>query len=246
MTSKDYFSDMKALFSEWQVQRGVCEYFNGKNKTFVNIDHTKGFIKDGVVCPETWFSNSFRPLFLLKEAYDKENNDLNWSLTEYLLDQSKKASLMWRRVSRWVYGLENTSKSQIAPYENMQSQISLGNEYLKQISVVNIKKSRGKSQSNMNTVLAYASYDKMRLRAELEYCDPTIIICGYTGSALEIILDEDFRSSKNPNNFYQVTINSHDVLVLDYWHPANHYPDILNYYGLMCIYQQSLLKNIEK
>lgn len=44
----------------------------------------------------------------------------------------------------------------------------------------------------------------------------------------------------NQNLAYHITLNGHDVLVLDYWHPANQYPDIMNYYGLMSIYQQAL------
>ena len=35
-------------------------------------------------------------------------------------------------------------------------------------------------------------------------------------------------------------INNHSVIVIDYYHPANQFPDLLNYYGLMNIYQLAL------
>ena len=44
----------------------------------------------------------------------------------------------------------------------------------------------------------------------------------------------------NENWFYKTRLNDHDVIVLDYYHPANQYPDLLNYYGLLGIYQQAL------
>ncbi len=40
-------------------------------------------------------------------------------------------------------------------------------------------------------------------------------------------------NSKNSNLFYTVQINGHAAIVLDYWHPSNQFPDLLNYYGLM-------------
>lgn len=245
MTDMEYHSKMQCLFSEWQEKKGETSYTKDTEVTTVKIDHTKDFICDGVVWPESWFSTSFRPLFLLKEAYGNGK----WNLTK-CLSQSWKAYPMWKRVSRWTYGLENTSESKIATYKDWKSSDAYidcdGNEYITHIAVVNIKKSGGKSHSDMNDIRAYANFDRKFLRTELEYCDPTIIICGYTGSALEIILGKEFRSKREPNDFYYVTLNNHDVLVLDYWHPANHYPDILNYYGLMGIYQQALIEKTKK
>ena len=77
-------------------------------------------------------------------------------------------------------------------------------------------------------------------KQELALRDPTILVCGYTASTLDTLFDRPVRHDRNENLFYHVPLNGHDVLVLDYWHPANQFPDIMNYYGLMGIYQQAL------
>lgn len=39
--------------------------------------------------------------------------------------------------------------------------------------------------------------------------------------------------------------NNHDVMIIDYWHPLNFFPGIMNYYGLMHAYQQAIIKHKE-
>ncbi len=92
----------------------------------------------------------------------------------------------------------------------------------------------------MDTIRAYAVFDRRRLKKELELCDPTVIICGYTISALDIIMEENVRTERNDNLYYHITLNGHDVIVIDYWHPANQYPDVMNYYGLLGSYHAAV------
>ena len=35
-------------------------------------------------------------------------------------------------------------------------------------------------------------------------------------------------------------------MFIDYYHPANRFPDLLNYYGLVNIYQQAIIENDRK
>lgn len=145
----------------------------------LEINHADGvFVKDGVVCPEQWFSQEIRPLFLLKEAY---GGDKDWSLLDYLLSDNKSGKT-WQRIAKWTYGLMETTFQQI----------------------------------------------------------PSYILCGYTGAALDVVMGTPVCRDKNVNRFCWTRLNNHLVLVVDYWHPANQYPDIMNYYGLMGIYQQAL------
>ena len=48
------------------------------------------------------------------------------------------------------------------------------------------------------------------------------------------------RTPYNENLYYTIRLSQRDVLVLDYWYPANQYPDIMNYYRLMAVYQMAL------
>ena len=237
MTQEKYNAGMQTLFEEWEQRKGIIRVTRHRQEIDVLIDHTEGFIRDGVVCPELWFTQSIRPLYLLKEAYGEGH----WDLIADHLHKSSRSSQMWRRISEWTYGLQSTSKTTIAPYGGWNPIDYYGNEYLQQIAVVNVKKSGGKSSSDMDNIRAYAQFDREYLYRELALCDPTVMICGYTASVLDMIFKQPVRHIRNHNIFYHIMLNGHGVLILDYWHPANQYPDIMNYYGLIGAYQQALL-----
>lgn len=225
-----------ALFDEWSRRSGSVD---ADGASPVGIDHSAGsFIRDGVVCPEEWFSSDVRPLYLLKEAYGNGDWDLG---ADHLLTSKKiTKSRMWQRVSEWTYGIMHTTAEYTPPYGALPVFDRYGNEYLRKIAVVNIKKSNGNSGSDMSEIMTYAEFDREYLRRQLSLCDPTVIICGYTASALDIIMGVKMRKTRNRDQLYGITLNGRRVPVLDYWHPANQYPDIMNYYGLMGIYRRSL------
>lgn len=235
-----YIKEMEPLFAEWKSVEPT-EVKGEKTDKTTTIDHkNKVFIKDGVVCPKQWFSQEIRPLFLLKEAY---GGNKDWNLIDFF-SSKKRMSKMWSRVAHWTYGLMNTTANRVEPYSDYSSSTYAENKDLKQIAVINVKKSSGEKTSDWELINAYAEFDKDRLMEQIELCDPTIIVCGYTGTPLEIIVNKSqpgFRKKRNENLFYHINIKGHDVLVLDYWHPANQYPDLMNYYTLMGIYQQALL-----
>lgn len=233
----NYVAETKHLFSDWKKQAGTVEQIVNKVPTTFTINHRDNvFIRDGVVCPEQWFSQEVRPLFLLKEAYGGKDD---WDLTDYL-NSSQSAGKMWRRIAEWTNGLLHTTQSQVAPYLSCPDYGTLGNDMLKKMAVVNIKKSSGKNASNVDELRGYAAFDHARLKRQLELCDPTIIVCGYTSSALDPVMEMEVRRERNENLYYQISLNGKSVLVLDYWHPANQHPVIMNYYGLMGIYHAAL------
>ena len=92
-----------------------------------------------------------------------------------------------------------------------------------------------------DNILQYAEYDRTELRREIELIDPTIIVCGYTITSLNVIMGYNIKDRQNSNLYYFTRLNGHDVIVLDYYHPSNRYPDIMNYYGLIGSYQQALI-----
>lgn len=226
---RNYQEQSEALFREWKAKEPAdC------------IDHRKHvFVSDGIVCPEHWFSQEVRPLFLLKEAHGKPSDcDL---IRDHLMTNSvMKNHATWRRVTQWTYGLLNTTADKICPYREFSGKLSFGNAHLQQIAAVNIKKSDGKSKSDDGELLAYARYDREELNRQIQLIDPTVIVCGYTCRFLSEIVGTDLKQERNQNLFYTWRLNGHDVIVLDFWHPSNHYPDLMNYYSLMGIYQQAL------
>lgn len=241
----DYRQEMDRHFAEWKERQGCIDLKIKKQQVTAQIDHRgHTFIRDGVVCPETWFAQEIRPLFFLKEAY---GGDQDWDLVDDLRDGSRKirGSQTWRRISEWACGLMATTGDAILPYRSWEPITHYDNPYLRQIAVINVKKSGGKPKSDPNEILAYAVFDSHWLYRQMEICDPTVILCGYTGEMLDSIVKDStgkpVKADHNPNLYYHMELKGHDVLVLDYWHPANQYPDMMNYYTLMAIYQQALL-----
>lgn len=225
------------------LENKVKEYEQRMTNNFdkwKNLEHHRSqvFVEDGVVCPEKWFASGIRPLFLLKEAY---GGDHNWSLVNDYLVKDDPIERVWKTISLWTKGILKTTAEHIEPYEINDAEFSkFNNEYLKSIAVINVKKSKGVNTSDYNDILSYAKSDRSLLLEQLKICDPTIIICGYTIDPL-IEIFGDIKKVHNENLYYYINLNEHNVLVLDYWHPANQFPKIMNYYGLVNIYQQALL-----
>ena len=242
MTKSKYNEKLEKLFTDWQNKEP-----NG------TIDHSDRFIKDGVVCPEKWFSQEVRPLFLFKEAYttkgDKEMKDL---IKDHLIRTDKPIDKMWERVSDWTRGLMFLSETgEILPFASQEKIKFYGNEYIQKIAVINVKKSSGKSESNDENLKKYAKNDSKEIFEQLELCDPTLIICGYTGQYLieALRLNGVNVETKNRSDFqrehfiYTFELNTHNVTLINFWHPANQFPDMLNYYGLMNILKGNYLNS---
>ena len=98
----------------------------------------------------------------------------------------------------------------------------------------------------MGEILEYAEQDKDFLSKEIELIDPDIIVCGYSIQALMKVFDLKIKENSGyySENWFYVTdeIFEKKRIILDFYHPSNHYPILLNYYSLACIYQQALLE----
>ena len=236
------------LFELWKRKPSKIQKYTDVSKDEeieVNIDHSKVFISDGPVCPEIWNDRNKgkKIAFVLKEAYG-ENSE--WSLTDWLRREGPNYNI-WYRVVEWIYGILNTTSTKIARYSpdliSFEKSEGKPNEWLSQVAIVNIKKSGGKSSSDNDEIKAYALADKEEIIRELEILDPDIIICGSTAEALNGI-SGGFEGPNRCDNWYYYSdvIGGRERLFIDYYHPANRYPTLLNYYGLVNIYQQALLE----
>ena len=199
----------------------------------------KVFVKDGIVNPDKWVTQEIKPMFLLKEAYGgKESWDL---INDHILVKSKKqVDKTWKKVTQWTYGIMNTSVSSSPFFDENKIPKQFANEYLQSIAVVNVKKIAGASTSIWSELEEAVDNDKDFLKKEIELIEPTVIVCGYTMSLLEKILGVKIKKTSNKNLYYFAEINGKKVIILDYYHPGNQYPDIMNYYALTNIYQLAL------
>lgn len=201
------------------------------------------FISDGAVNADAYQKSNPKIVFFLKEAYSK-NNDENWSLTDWL--NGGAMTKMWSTVSEWTYGIRNTTSSTIPQKPRLTRGEKI--DLLKTIAIVNVKKSNGKSTSTYADLLNFVKSDLLYLKKELEILSPDIIVCGNNSSLLRAIYGANIQKDKVDStglidadfmrqNGYAL-IDNH--IIVDFYHPANQYPSILNYYSICGIYQQAL------
>ena len=224
------------LFALWQEKPAVEE-------GCWRIDHRRAFIRDGVVNPAVWEQLAGpRICFVLKEAYGEAGS---WDLAEWLregLREGRPDKRIWRRVIEWTYGLSHSNRERAARY--YPGIYEEERDLLNKIAVVNLKKSDGRRASDYGEIGAYAWADREEIRRELALIGPDIVVCGSTFGALNRAYGErlDLEGERCDNWFYFTeAICGRRTLVLDYYHPANRYPALLNFYGLVGIYRQALL-----
>lgn len=198
-------------------------------------DRKSLLISDGVVDSEHYAGI----LFLLKEAYSRDQEFGEWDLAKGLADKGPWG--MWHHVAKWTYGLLNTDETCIAPFRDFNW--DMRNAMLRRIAVVNVKKVNGVSTSESDDLEQYVQNNTDLLRREITHVKPKIIICGGTYDFLKEIFGLKINQTCD-NLYYWIDLGMGEkVLVVDYYHPAARYPEILSYYGLVNIYQQALINN---
>ncbi|MGN1280678.1 MAG: hypothetical protein ACI4UM_02080 [Succinivibrio sp.] len=236
MTLEQYTNQKNALIEEWKKR----------------ISNYSFFVSDGVVNPNNWFSQEKRLLFLLKEAYSDSSDKTNWDLGDDYLAKYALSQPLWRTVSQLSEGLFESDKDLIYPYCKLNFSDERQKELFNKICVVNIKKADGKRSSDSKEIDMIAKEQSDLLFRQIKLCDPTIIVCGGTFSALNTIIKNQDVSvpntfdNKNTGRsragkwYYYIELNGHKVLVLDYYHPSYHITYLIKYYGLMGIYHMAL------
>lgn len=233
MTSGEYKEKTDKLFQEWE------------NKP---LHQGEAFVRDGVINPEEFFSQKIRPLFLLKEAYAKDGK--GWDLAEehrYEIGRDKwQRHTTWTNISRWTYGLFNTTKDSRPEYEEQVEFHKKQNPYLQKIAALNIKKSGGKSYSQANDLKKYACNDSNEIVEQIHLIDPNVIVCGSTLWLLELVLkqvDPSFKIERNDNWFYFIDLpNGHKTLVIDFYHPSCRRSKVDLFNKFVEVYQKAISK----
>ena len=132
---------------------------------------------------------------------------------------------MWRKVAIWTQAIYNAFNDNICEYDDEVLR-SKEKEIIDRIAVVNVKKSNGGSESEYEDLKKYALEDRLEIKRELEIIQPDIIVCGNNLSLLKLVLGEELQNDDTWDNMLALW---KDTLVLDYYHPAVHYPNRVNY-----------------
>jgi len=191
----------------------------------------KKFIEDGIIDLSRWEATDRKILFLLKEAYGDYGD-----LCSLIRDEWKGPKYkVWWTASYWLYALRKLSGKTIPPFPKEKGQFDECIEYLLSSAVVNIKKSNGKTASSVEDLEKYVKEDRDLLREQIALIDPTIILCGYTFDQFKEIWPDRVMPVGGTEFIFQA--GKH--LVINWWHPANQYPNNLCYYALCAVVQEA-------
>ena len=193
-------------------------------------EYTSNFSEDGIIDEKKWNISSKKKVLVVL----KETNNYSKDLRALIRDDWKGAkNYLWKNVGRWVYGIQNTTKAFIPDRSDADV---YRNEALLSSAVINLKKTKGRSNSDMNEVRKYAIEDANFIREEFNLINPEVIICGYTFGIVKEILG---INSSSLNNEHRIFIFNNRKFI-NYWHPAAHYPADMSYYTLSALYQKGL------
>ena len=170
----------------------------------------------------------------LNESYEKSRGirDFLALIRNYQgLHDCERPWTMWRKVAIWTQAIYNAFNDNICEYDDEVLR-SKEKAIIDRIAVVNVKKSNGGSESEYEDLKKYAIEDRLEIKRELEIIQPDIIVCGNNLSLLKLVLGEELQNDDTWDNMLALW---KDTLVLDYYHPAVHYPNRVNYYALMAI-----------
>lgn len=217
---KNYLDKMPQLLKKWQASAEADNIYKNQDNPCANI-----FISDGIAHPDTWFTQKIRPLFVLKEAYDKSGEQKSWDEVKWFLttkeengDESggktgKIEGQTWKTICQWVsYIFEG----------NYDCDTVWGNKNLGKIALINIKKYGGYERSSSKDLQKHAEKYSKYIYEQIKLIKPTIIICGYTGWLLDIVWEKNNKQAirKNCCGGHVYDIPEINAKLIDFWHPS--------------------------
>lgn len=175
---QDYLKQYRAIITEDNPNNGICF--------------------DGVVDPARYFINKKRLMFLLKETNGNKNNGerneslSDWDYMEWVRKQSDACEPLYRSVYRniamWAKMFDvcaNEHRELVTSEFIDDSGIIVDKRLLtslKNIAIVNLKKSWGTEQTDWYQMKQYLEDSSRRkiLLHQIEELRPTIVLCGGT------------------------------------------------------------------
>lgn len=177
------------------------------------------FISDGIACPEIWFKQNIRPLFIQKEAYDNSGTQSSWDEAEWFLSgkhkQGKIAGKTWKKVCAWAHDIFHNPCN--------ENNFKWNDPILQQIAIINIKKYGGWLPSSESDLKKHAEEYAAYIYKQIVMINPTVIVCGNTKKLLDIVwekLNKGIIKKVPQGRVYPVKTNEINAVLIDFWHPS--------------------------
>ena len=190
------------------------------------------FVSDGIIDFERWSKAPRKVLFLMKEAYGEPNTKENWDFCSLLRTWGKPKFKMLKLISYWAYALHHSRPGYVPPFTFTEE--CACDSFLAS-ALVNVKKSNGKSTSQDDDLIKYVHSDGGFLLKQIELIDPQIVVCGNIWRLV-------CHLWPNREEIYDRVWQCGKYLFIDATHPANRYPNWLDYYAVAALFQGALSK----
>ena len=188
-----------------------CQEFDTKIRSIQKIEPLDCYISDGVVNIEKWRHQQIRPLFIGKEAYDKEGR-LLWNYTDWLNNQPQDAfsasPRTWPTTAYLSFALQNEFKNyNDIPFIQDDERVA---NALQNIAFINIGKYGAETKTPARRLEELFVQNKHVLNNQIEFYQPNIVI-GW--STLDFFVkDEEFL-----RRFSKSDIIEHTKEGITYW-----------------------------
>ena len=213
--------DLEQLFAEWQSR----ELHTGKL-----------FITDGPIDPRRWKNAEKRILFVAKEAYGEKDASGTWDLPTLVREEwGGPKYKFWWTCAYWALALRRTTIGQIADFPEYTEDYDPAREALMESAIMNIKKSAGLSSSDDDNLQQYGTLDGDLIARQVEILDPHVVLFCNTWHLVKHL----FPRAREVSQFV-FTSNDPPRVLINYWHPANQYPNSVMFYALSAVYQKSM------
>lgn len=189
------YQKLSALYTNWQ------------------LTHPGHFVQGGVVDEEMFDRSEVKLLFLLKEVNDTEQKE-DWSLVQLIQDQMQEMTFyqIWKTIGLWSFGLQQGFPHYQTLTYRQDLHIADG---LREIAIINLKKSGGGGVSNYEEIKEHAEKNKELWMKEIEIIHPDVVVCGGTFSIIQEILG--FEAT--PCGSGVLTGKALNTLFIDFYHP---------------------------
>ena len=221
-------------------------------------------VTDGIVNPDQWKKTNPKIVFVLKETNEQEtsltdllNDPFSGKYRIEIEDKNKRNGQIvrdlratWFNIARWALGINSLANTTVkpVPWKNISSKSNWYKkdwlEELKNIAVINIKKTVGKEKSE-DSELRGAVVDYGNLTwDQINKTRPNIVIfCG-----VGWIFDTYYLKEKQSTIKWKETktgflyFENNNTVYIQFWHPNAHFPHNMMFYALMDIVKE-LQKN---
>ncbi|MEZ8372003.1 hypothetical protein AB6C94_21660 [Vibrio splendidus] len=201
------------------------------------------FIADGILDKGAWGKSKVKVLFLMKEAYESdEDSTKEWNLNDYLRETplSSLSKTMWWSIAQWLKGINHLHEhGNLLPFDQGFKNDPSLNEVFRSCAIINLKKSGGISRSSDENIKKYVESDWDLIWMQIEEINPDLIICGSTYPLIASKLE-------TPKHSHEWFYEANGYKFLDYWHPAAQWPYKIKYYSILSALSQSAEKWIPK